>query len=61
MQRYTDTPLPFMVVQDKIAFFYWMREASGVIFLVGLLVYLVSFFKGRKESNARVGAEGAMA
>jgi nitric oxide reductase subunit B len=46
MQRYTATPLPFMVVQDKIAFFYWMREAAGLIFLVGLLVYLVSFFVG---------------
>jgi nitric oxide reductase subunit B len=50
MQRYTDTPLPFMVVQDKIAFFYWMREASGLIFLVGLLVYLISFFVGSEES-----------
>jgi hypothetical protein len=26
LQRVSDTPLPFMVAQDKIALFYWMRE-----------------------------------
>jgi len=44
LQRYTDTPLPFMVVQDKIAIFYWMREVAGVVFLIGLIVYVWSFF-----------------
>jgi len=44
LQRMGDAPLPFMVVQDKIEIFYWMREVSGVIFLIGLLVYISSFF-----------------
>lgn len=48
LQRYTDDPGSFMVVQDKIALFYWMREASGVVFLLGLLAYFASFFvKGK--------------
>ncbi|MBG7601092.1 MAG: cbb3-type cytochrome c oxidase subunit I [Gammaproteobacteria bacterium] len=44
LQRYSDTPLGFMVVQDKIELFYWMREVSGVIFLIGLILYIMSFF-----------------
>ncbi|RUM92937.1 MAG: nitric-oxide reductase large subunit, partial [Thiothrix sp.] len=44
LQRYTDDPLPFMVVQDKIAIFYWMREVAGLVFLTGLIIYVWSFF-----------------
>ncbi|MBS0393535.1 MAG: cbb3-type cytochrome c oxidase subunit I [Proteobacteria bacterium] len=44
LQRVSDTPLPFMVVQEKIGLFYWMREWTGVVFLVGLVVYVASFF-----------------
>ena len=33
----SDNPLPFMVAQDQVALFYWMREWSGVAFLIGLL------------------------
>jgi nitric oxide reductase subunit B len=56
MQRYTDTPLPFMQVQEKIAIFYWMREIAGVIFLIGLVLYIVSFFIGGEEAQVD-GAE----
>lgn len=49
LQRFTDTPLPFMVVQDKIEIFYWLREVAGVFFLVGLVVYLASFFVGKDQ------------
>ncbi|WP_299183553.1 cbb3-type cytochrome c oxidase subunit I [uncultured Neptuniibacter sp.] len=49
MQRYTDTPLPFMTVQDKIEIFYWLREAAGVVFLIGLVVYIKSFFTGSEQ------------
>ncbi len=48
LQRYTDTPLPFMVVQDKIALFYWMRLVSGVIFLIGAILFVLSFLPQRK-------------
>jgi len=46
LQRASDTPLPFMVAQEKIALFYWMREWTGVVFLVGLVLYILSFFVG---------------
>lgn len=49
LQRYTDDPLPFMVVQDKIELFYWLREGAGAVFLVGLVVYIASFFVGKNE------------
>jgi nitric oxide reductase subunit B len=62
LQRFSDDPLPFMVVQDKIALFYWMREIAGVVFLIGLVVYIASFFVGAKEPEAStIGAEGAIA
>ncbi len=53
LQRYTDAPLSFMVVQDKIAPFYWMREVAGLVFFIGLLLYLYSFFaKGEPAEDA---------
>jgi nitric oxide reductase subunit B len=55
LQRYTDTPLPFMVVQDKIAIFYWMREVAGVVFLIGLIVYVWSFFAKDSKAASTVG------
>ena len=52
LQRYSETPLPFMVVQEKIEIFYWLREAAGLIFLIGLLLYVYSFFaKGKEVEN----------
>ncbi|WP_434515483.1 cbb3-type cytochrome c oxidase subunit I [Dechloromonas sp. ARDL1] len=52
LQRVSDAPLPFMVAQDKIALFYWMREWAGVAFLIGLIVYIASFFVGGDEKEA---------
>ncbi len=49
LQRVSENPEPFMVVQEKIALFYWMREVAGVFFLVGLVIYLISFFIGGEE------------
>jgi len=57
LQRVSDTPLPFMAVQDQIALFYWLREISGVVFLVGLVVYIASFFVGQDEPEAVASAE----
>lgn len=53
MQRYTDMPMPFMVVQDKIAIFYWLREVAGVTFMAGLVVYLWSFFVGNDQEATK--------
>ena len=52
LQRASDTPLPFMAAQEKIALFYWMREWAGVAFLIGLIIYIVSFFVGGQEEKA---------
>ena len=52
LQRASDTPVPFMVAQEKIALFYWMREWAGVVFLIGLIMYITSFFYGSKEEKA---------
>ena len=52
LQRVSDTPLPFMAAQEKIALFYWMREWAGVVFLIGLILYIASFFYGDKEEQA---------
>lgn len=49
LQRYSDDPQPFMAVQDQVAVFYWMREIAGIVFLIGLVVYLLSFFVGSDE------------
>jgi nitric oxide reductase subunit B len=53
LQRVSDNPLPFMVTQDQISLFYWMREWSGVVFLIGLVVYIWSFFiPGEEKAKA---------
>ena len=53
LQRVSETPLSFMATQDQISLFYWLREGSGVIFLIGLILYITSFFyKGSEEKTA---------
>ncbi|AAZ28679.1 cbb3-type cytochrome c oxidase subunit I [Colwellia psychrerythraea] len=44
--------LSFMATQDKLAIFYWLREISGVIFLLGLISYITSFFITEKKAQA---------
>ena len=44
LQRYTENPMGFMEVQDKLTIFYMMREIAGIVFLIGLGVYIYSFF-----------------
>ncbi len=49
LQRFSDAPMQFMLVQDKIAIFYWLRELTGLVFLIGLVLYIWSFFVANKE------------
>ncbi|MDF1643178.1 MAG: cbb3-type cytochrome c oxidase subunit I [Pseudomonadales bacterium] len=49
LQRFTDTPITFMQAQEKIEIFYWLREVSGIVFLIGLIVYFISFFVKGEE------------
>ncbi|CAG0967691.1 nitric oxide reductase subunit B [Methylophilaceae bacterium] len=49
LQRISSAPMSFMAVQDQVSIFYWMREGAGMIFMIGLVVYISSFFvKGNK-------------
>ena len=52
LQRVSETPMPFMQVQEKIALFYWMREVAGVVFFIGLVVYVASFLAKPKPAAA---------
>jgi len=52
LQRIATTPMSFMATQDSVAIFYWMREGAGVVFLIGLIVYITSFFiKGETKAS----------
>jgi nitric oxide reductase subunit B len=53
LQRVASSPMSFMDTQNQVSMFYWMREWSGVVFLVGLLVYIWSFFiPGEEKAKA---------
>ncbi|MEO6352819.1 MAG: cbb3-type cytochrome c oxidase subunit I [Burkholderiaceae bacterium] len=53
LQRVATQPMSFMATQDQLTLFYWMREVSGVIFLIGLVLYITSFFiKGKAATVA---------
>ncbi len=51
LQRILETPLPFMIVQDKLALFYNLRELAGLVFFIGLIVYLISFFTNNENGK----------
>ena len=42
--------LNFMETQDRIAPIFWVREIFGLVFLVGLVAYLASFFVGSEAT-----------
>jgi nitric oxide reductase subunit B len=50
----TEGAMGFMATQDQLRFFYWIRVAGGVMFLMGLLVYLASFFIGPAADEREV-------
>jgi nitric oxide reductase subunit B len=55
LQRIIPNPQSFIVVQDQLALFYWLRWLAGVVFSVGLVVYLYSFFAKDKPQTIEVG------
>jgi len=52
LQRVSTAPLGFMAAQEQITLFYWLREFTGLVFLVGLTLYITSFFVGGKSKEA---------
>jgi nitric oxide reductase subunit B len=62
LQRMPTTgAMSFMDTQDQLRFFYWIRMAGGVSFLLGLLAYLYSFFIGGTPAAERTGQAGLRA
>jgi nitric oxide reductase subunit B len=56
LQRMPTTgAMSFMDTQEQLRFFYWVRMAGGVSFLLGLLAYLSSFFVGNGWDEATEG------
>ncbi|MFZ6816778.1 cbb3-type cytochrome c oxidase subunit I [Undibacterium sp. Ji22W] len=51
LQRMATSPLSFMATQDQLMIFYWLRLASGVVFLIGLGLYIFSFFVGGDQAE----------
>ncbi len=47
--------LGFMATQDQLVIFYWLRLVAGVIFLVGLVSYLLSFRQRGRAGLALAG------
>lgn len=52
LQRVAAAPMSFMDTQAQLSLFYWLREGTGVIFLIGLLVYIGSFFVKGETAKA---------
>ena len=51
LQRVAAEPMSFMAAQEQVALFYWMREVADLVFLIGVLLYIGSFFiKGKSEA-----------
>ena len=48
--------LSFMAAQDQIAIFYWLRVVAGVMFLIGLVVYFISFAYQRSGAPEAIPA-----
>lgn len=50
--------LGFMATQDQLFIFYWLRLAAGVIFLIGLVAYLLSFRQRGRAEQVTVAVAG---
>jgi nitric oxide reductase subunit B len=59
MQRIGADPQPFIQVQEQIAVFYWARFLAGLVFFIGVVVYLVSFFVGNKQPERLTASQRA--
>lgn len=50
--------LSFMASQDQLFLFYWLRLAAGVVFLIGLVTYLLSFRQRGRAGLVTANAAG---
>jgi nitric oxide reductase subunit B len=54
LQRMGSNPMSFMDTQSQVMLFYWLREITGFVFLLGLVLYIWSFFC--KKGEAQIAA-----
>ena len=55
LQRLPETgPLSFMEGQDKITLFFWLREITGVMFLIGLILHRQFLCEGRGHCGSLI-------
>jgi len=55
LQRIPDSGMAasYMATQDQMTFFFWVRLMAGVAFMLGLLLYVRSFFIGGADEESR--------
>ncbi len=49
IQRATDLALPFIEIQNSLLVLYWLRGIGGVIFFIGVIIYILNFFIAKDE------------
>ncbi len=47
--------MDYMEVQEQIALFYWLRLGSGIVVVLGVLLFVYAIFAKGKEEQASVG------
>ncbi|MDM8564442.1 cbb3-type cytochrome c oxidase subunit I [Candidatus Halobeggiatoa sp. HSG11] len=47
IQRATDLALPFIEIQNSMMILYWLRGAGGLVFFIGVIIYIIGFFYNR--------------
>ncbi|WP_164962970.1 cbb3-type cytochrome c oxidase subunit I [Rubrivivax sp. JA1026] len=57
----TEGAMSFMSTQDQLRFFYWVRIAGGVTFLLGQFTYFASFFVGGEPVKTDTVPAGKLA
>ena len=51
LQRMGSNPMGFMDAQYQVMLFYWLREIAGLVFFVGMVLYIWSFFCKKGEAH----------
>ncbi|VAX07441.1 Nitric-oxide reductase subunit B [hydrothermal vent metagenome] len=46
--------MDYMEVQEQIALFYWMRLGSGIVVVIGVLLFVYAIFSKGKEEQAEI-------
>ncbi len=50
IQRATDLALPFIEIQNSLMILYWLRSIGGVVFLIGVIIYITKFLIAKSNN-----------